>query len=421
MRSRSSTSDAAPTRSTSPHARRRSLLGSLALGGIVALAVAAPPRRATADEAEGRELGGQAITAFRAGHLREACALYERAYQADPQRNYAYNAARLRDKLGEWTPASQHYERWLESKPPEDDRRGLRDKLSTDATDAQRDEDPELAIHRLRLARSLGLPPDPEITRRLAVLLESMDRLGEALSHYRLALNEGHIKRTTLESAIERLQERVSVAHLTVPQVKAGDVLEVDGKEVEMSPGESVELSPGNHRVVLRRPGFEPALAQVALQPGGRVQVELELMPAGAHEPPPPAPEPAPATPSSGPTWPRWTALSAGAVGLLAGGALLLAGQSSYADKNDCIKQASCIDSGEAQDLADEADQRFTLGAVGLGVGAAAVAAGVVLWMLEDEPSEAAAGDASASAAGALRVLPLAAADGVGVGVVGRF
>jgi len=386
------------------------------------LTPAAAPR---ADEAQGRKLAEQALTAFRAGHLREACALYERAWQQDAQRNYAYNAARLRDKLGEWSAAAQHYERWLESKPSEDDRRGLRDKLSTDAADAQRDEDPELAIHRLRLARSLGLPPDPEITRRLAVLLEAVDRLGEALSHYRLALNEGHIKKESLRAAVERLQERVSVAHLTVPQIKDGDVLEVDGKAVPYAPGESIELSPGNHRVILRRPGFSPALAQVALQPGGRVQVELELVPDDGQTPVGPGPGQGGGeqSPSGSPTWPRWVALGAGAVGLAAGGALLLASQSSYGDKNDCIKDATCIESGEASDLADQADQQLTFGVVGVGVGVAAVAAGALLWALEDRPPEAAgAGGGVATRAPRRTVLlPLSWEDGAGLAVRTTF
>lgn len=105
---------------------------------------------------------------------------------------------------------------------------------------------------------------------------------------------------------------------------------------------------------------------------------------------------PVPVAPSddkqSSPVWTigKWTGLVGGGLGLAAGTALYLMGSSDESTITDARRDGEGrvrgVTQSQAATLQDSASTKMTAGAVTLGIGAALLAGGVVLWAFEPNP-----------------------------------
>lgn len=376
---------AAAEAARSGHGKRRWLPSGLALV-LVLLGLAGPSLAAPspAERQAAKALAARALEAYGARRYREACGLYEQAYRKSPEPTYAYNAARLRDTLREWDAAATLYAAWIDAAPPDTERSTLRDKLSVSAADAAREGRHDLALQRLKLARRLELPPDPEITRRVALLLEASGRLGEALAHYRMALGEGHVKEASIGASVARLEEQLATAEVVLPTLQVGDVLLVDGVRRSVEPAGVLELNPGRHVLEIKRPDHETATIEVRLEPSGKLTVAFDPIPS---QPAADADEPVAGGPGqdrgdpAGPPALTWAGLGVGGVALAAGGVFYLLGRDAYQDKNDCIQDYECVETNQGPELNDRAQSMRAAALVSAGVGAVLAAAAGVYWV----------------------------------------
>jgi hypothetical protein len=186
-------------------------------------------------------------------------------------------------------------------------------------------------------------------------------------------------------------------------------------------------VDPGQHHFQATNGELSSDTVTLDSQAGSKQTVELELKAAAAATPvaapAAPAPTAGAATPAAGDTSTSkggtnglrvasYGAFGLGVVGLAAGTVFLLKAGSTQSESDDLCPTAPCDPAKKDQISSkdkDAASQR-TLGAVGLGVGGAAIAAGVVLFVLSSGHEE---------AASTARVTPF-----IGyrtAGVVGRF
>jgi len=412
-----------------PRSPRSSLLG-LSLLGLSLLGPTLPATALAGDQEEAAAMARQAQAAYQANHVREACSLYEQAYQLSQDPKYAFNIARLRDTLGEWEAAAPLYDAWIESGPPEDQLRSLRDKLSRDGADAAKTGDQDLAIRRLTLARSLGLLPDAEITRRLAVLLESRGRLGEALSHYRMALTEGHLQKDVIQATVDRLQEQLSASSIVVPQAQRGDTFLVDGREARLDDDNAFHLSPGSHVLIMKRPGFEPASVTVELSPGGKLSVEFNLAATGEEGGGARVSQAGPSGAGASswlPSTITWIGLGAGVVALAGGGVFAGLASGANDEKNTCRQDLDCFLSGQAHEYQDDVETYDTATIVSLAAGGVLLLGAGAYWYFVDTQPTKTKAPVKATSSGlssffaTAKPWPLLGTDGAGLALVGRF
>ncbi len=172
-------------------------------------------------------------------------------------------------------------------------------------------------------------------------------------------------------------------------------------------------VDPGQHSFQATNGQLSSDIVTVDVQPASRQTVELELKlgtpatPAVVTTPPPGAPPPAPVTTapppgdssvdhgggSNGLRYASYGAFGVGAVGLVLGTVFLVKSSSTQNKADDLCPTSPCDPSKKDQISAkdkDAASQR-TVGAVGLGVGGAGIAAGVVLFLLSNSSNKAAA------------------------------
>jgi len=195
----------------------------------------------------------------------------------------------------------------------------------------------------------------------------------------------------------------------------------VDGAKRGKAPL-TLKLEPGGHVVRAELPKHEPAKQDVVLEPGKERQLELVLRPVKVAPSPKPkasAPKPAPERPAQAPpakpvapdlpqatppgaktgrvgeqdgggaAW-AWVGLGAGAAGLLGGGALLLLASGTHEEFEDAKYDGqSSIEDINA--LERTATVQTVAGYGALGLGAAALVAGVTLLVLGGEEPEQAA------------------------------
>jgi hypothetical protein len=173
-------------------------------------------------------------------------------------------------------------------------------------------------------------------------------------------------------------------------------------------------IDPGQHHFQATNGQLSSDIVTVDVQPASRQTVELELKlgtpatPAVVTAPPPGAPPPAPVTTapppgdsgvdhggggSNGLRYASYGAFGVGAVGLVLGTVFLVKSSSTQNKADDLCPTSPCDPSKKDQISAkdkDAASQR-TVGAIGLGVGGAGIAAGVALFLLSNSSNNAAA------------------------------
>jgi hypothetical protein len=233
------------------------------------------------------------------------------------------------------------------------------------------------------------------------------------------------------EEVLRQLEGRIPTLTLRIAGVPQGLAVQVtrDGEELPSAlVGIPAPVDPGEHTFVARAEGYLPEEGRVTLQEGAEEVLTLTLRadPNAAASPPASTEQPVTATPSdSGSGWgapplASTIAFGVGVVGVAAGTVFALR-SSSQADDADQLcggTRSSCsLDPGssEAQrvlDLNDQAGTSRTLAIVGFGVGGAAIATGLVLWIL-DSGSDAGAEPKTANAP-TRRWTPLVGLDRVG-------
>jgi hypothetical protein len=221
-----------------------------------------------------------------------------------------------------------------------------------------------------------------------------------AKAHYELCLTRDPTAevRSRAEEGIARVAARLRPGRLVLDVPLAGTLVTVDGTPRGRTPLEPLELPPGVHSVLLGQDGFLPHAQEVTVPPGGEVVLRKEMVTA-----PPPPPEPVVwrALPESDPPivtrapaararpyspW-QWVTLGSGAALLGGGVALFVLGDSDLREVRDAEGYGTDgpvgMSARRAQALEDSGNAKRGAGIAFMTVGSAALAASVVLFVLD--------------------------------------
>jgi hypothetical protein len=121
----------------------------------------------------------------------------------------------------------------------------------------------------------------------------------------------------------------------------------------------------------------------------------------------------------------RWACLAGGAVALALGGLSFAEGMGDESAIEDATRDPDGVVTGlnqrEALRMQDSATRFKTMGAVGMGVGGALLATGIVLWVLEPDAPKRAAPTQPEPEVRPFSVIPLLQPGQAGVGLSARF
>jgi len=292
------------------------------------------------------------------------------------------------------------------------------------------------------IAESHRLDPRPGTLFTLADCRAKSGKLATALALYEdylravfqmtMAQKLRHAERAKVAAAQKKvLAAQIPELTLVLPPSAPKEVRVLrDGTELtEASLGIALPVDPGEH-VVTTQVGDGPAVEQrITLEKGEKRTVELEV-----KEPPPAAPAPAPEVvvvpkgPAAAVAEPEGAAgqgMSGRRIGAFIAGGIGVAGlalggvMGGMALSKKSTIDASCVDgicNAEGKAAADGARTPGLLSTIGFGVGAAGVAAGLVLFLTEPSSSQtgSAKGKVTASVLGV-------GSEGAAVGVKGVF
>ncbi|WP_437647726.1 hypothetical protein [Sorangium sp. So ce362] len=289
-----------------------------------------------------------------------------------------------------------------------------------------------------KLAESQRLRPGTGTLLNLALCNEGLGRTATAWGQFKEALfaskKEGNAAREAFaQEHIDALEPRLSKIQL-VAEGTPGLLVRIDGYDIPAAAlGTPIPIDPGSHQVEATASGY--SVWSTTVQVGESADLKAIAVP--KLQPAPPAKTTtAPRGPAAG-----GDAGSAGGggggglrtAGFVIGGAgaavlgvgavfgILAAGQAGDAEKDAALcpgKQCSPLGRAEI----DAAETKALVSTIGIGVGVAAIGAGVILVLTSGR-----SGTEGASAAGArpgrvqARVVPLIGPDGGGVGVLGAF
>jgi len=250
-----------------------------------------------------------------------------------------------------------------------------------------------------KLAESQAQDPASGTLINLALCYEKQGKLASAWAGYRAAA-----ARARGDGRADRVASAERSAAALAPRVPYLEIHAVDvapGTEVSWGTnrlgtgafGSKLPIDPGSYVITVTAPGYRAWTTSVAITEG---EVHTLDLPALERLPPPPlatppatapaparAPEPAHPTPSSPRDTSHTWALVLGGTGVLAlgvGTAYGVSSLSAYADaERACPTHHDCDE--RAMSAGDDAQTRAWVANVALGVGAAATAAGVWLWL----------------------------------------
>jgi tetratricopeptide (TPR) repeat protein len=122
--------------------------------------------------------------------------------------------------------------------------------------------------------------PTPQTLFNIARCQERLGQLADAADSYSayLAAAPDAPDRTAVSARIDELRARLPLEASLRISVEPQSVVSVDGEPAGLSPI-SVRLRPGAHHVRATQDGYQPLERDVELAPGGRVQLELSLVP----------------------------------------------------------------------------------------------------------------------------------------------
>jgi hypothetical protein len=122
--------------------------------------------------------------------------------------------------------------------------------------------------------------PAPQSLFNIARCQERLGQLADAVDSYTayLAASPDAPDRAAVSARIEELRARLPLEASLRVSVEPPAAVAVDGEPAGTSPV-TVRLNPGTHRIGARHEGYQPLEREVELAPGGRVQLELSLVP----------------------------------------------------------------------------------------------------------------------------------------------
>lgn len=236
---------------------------------------------------------------------------------------------------------------------------------------------------------------------RIGAAYEGLGQLARAVDAYTAAVRLGTSNASDAD-IVRGAQERIGilepkVAHLSLhlPRGSFTDAeVSVDDEAVSTEALADVRVDPGTHVVAAKATGAQPFRAQITLSEGGRAELPIVFESTRPPDPPPPPPPP----PSSALTT-IGIVTTIGGVVLVAGGVVALVVRSNAITdlKDSCRSTGSgtlncpLSQQDELQSAQDRASAMGPLGGALLGVGGAAVATGVVLYLLGKKETAAAA------------------------------
>jgi hypothetical protein len=275
---------------------------------------------------------------------------------------------------------------------------------------------------------------DPVLGTRLnlATCYEHIGKLASAWGLYResieLAKKAGDTKRAEYaQKQAAALEPRLPKLAISAPaSPPAGFVVKRDETTVDAGAlGVALYVDPGTHHVTASAPGFETFTVTVTL-PEGKTETiavpNLAARPAASVAPTvenpaqPAEPEPAPTGPIARSR--KLLAFGLGGAGVVAVGVSLVFGSQASSKKSDaeklCGPDLACTDMAaftQSKQLMNDAKSKATLSTVLFGVGLAAIAGGVVVWVTAPrEPERATA-----------HLVPVVHDGGAGLALTGVF
>lgn len=258
--------------------------------------------------------------------------------------------------------------------------------------------------------------PKPLIQYNLGGAFERVGRIDAAVAAFdkylATAPDDDRVRRAEVGAKIERLRARLRETGLVVEGAPDGTSIDIDGKSWGLTPRpDAISLQPGSHTVTLKRDGYEPFTAMVAIGAGERVTVsaQMKALPEEAVA--------AAATDAGDPvvlTETKESAFPVVPVVLMAGGGAVFAGGLVVgllaSGKASDAKTDNDSDAKSAKSLALVSD-------IVMGVGIAAAAVGVVLLLVGGDDDE----TATATEQAGLRVMPLLGPSAAGASAEYRF
>lgn len=248
---------------------------------------------------------------------------------------------------------------------------------------------------------------DPQIGTELNVgrCYEEWGKLGHALHSYqaaeKMAKDAGDARAPKIHELVEQLDPQVPRLTIHVPKDADTSSVRLDGAHVD-SFADAIVLDPGSHKVEYATASGKKKSRVVPVERGGSSEITLDLPAqheAVDHEqqphPPPPPPPPVAETRDPGRGY-RIGAYALGGVGVAAIGVstyLTITAKSTYNDalKSHCGGMTNGCDDIGLRDTHD-ARHRANIGTIVFAAGAAAVAGGVVLYLVRpkaEHPAEA--------------------------------
>ncbi|MBN2494343.1 MAG: PEGA domain-containing protein [Deltaproteobacteria bacterium] len=275
----------------------------------------------------------------------------------------------------------------------------------------------EQALSLFQVALERSKEPRPAVVYVIGRCQEELGRLEEAVASYEsfLSMKAPRGAKAKARTAIEKLKKELAASARGVIELRVkpeGARISVDGRFVGRSPCAPIPVEPGVHEVAVEADGHVRAVERVEVSRGGRREMVVALgrelspeperppeirptsgaEPPAAVEPPTPQVESASAAADLG----LWTWVSLGT-----GGALVVAASIAYglgeADHRKILDAEGYGSGGvvdmtqqEAEALEQSGDRKKLAGYVLWGVGGAALAAAVVLFVLDagDEPAD---------------------------------
>ncbi|MBK9031583.1 MAG: hypothetical protein IPL61_09660 [Myxococcales bacterium] len=274
-----------------------------------------------------------------------------------------------------------------------------------------------------KFEESQRLDPGLGTLLNLADCYERTGRLGSALTAFRSAEEQarrlGERKRETAAADRARsLEGRVSRVTITVAAGERSEGFEVrrNGAIVPaLDFGRPIAVDPGPITIEAVAPGREPFRRAIDIsRTQSQHQVDIPVLaPTRAAPPPddqvtPPPPPPLVAATVDAGAGRRRLGYIVGGLGVVGLGAGIAIGLKAKGDYGDANCPAGTCASAADLDQANDARRLGTIGTIVGGVGVAALATGVVLWL-------------TAPRSRAVEIAPTASADGVGVTFAGRF
>ncbi len=355
----------------------------LRIAVVVGVAWAAAPRTvaAQAPSAEVQAIVDQATRDARNRRYPQAVEGFKKAYERTRDPAYLYNVAallllRMRDPAGAW----DHAMRYRDEARTDEERREA-DDLIAQAEVELRKTHGKLVVSVLPTTADLWLDeatPARRLTRPTAWVQPGSYAVIARAPGYAEARTPVVVRLGVMnEVSIRLVAEK---AALEVLSQTPGCRVRVDDQDLGGAPARA-SLDPGSHVVRAEAEGFDPFEQRVVLGPGESLVVHADLVPLAREvvtAPPPetPAPvqeEPSPAPSSARKTW-AWVAIGGGA-------ALVVTGSVLYGVAYKEMQDAGGLTDQAAYDSKVSGARKKGYAAYGLwGVGAAAVAAGLVLY-----------------------------------------